>query len=91
MPERYITNEVGASEYRIFEPFKGYVLTPQVFSTSNLALGLVRCRSGCYSVPEKRRETKRFCQAKCFRHACRSELELIGNTQACPVFVLGID
>jgi hypothetical protein len=33
--------EVGAPEFRIAEPFKGFVLTPQVFSTSHLVLGPV--------------------------------------------------
>jgi len=47
--DRY--TEVGAPEYRINQPFKGYVLTPQAFSTSNLALGPVLYCSGNGSLP----------------------------------------
>ena len=45
--------EVGAPEFRIAEPFKGFVLTPQVFSTSHLVLGPMLNRSGCQSLAPK--------------------------------------
>lgn|GEM_PF-1782839 len=45
--------EVGALEFRIAQPFKGFVLTPQLFSTSTLVLGPVLNRSGYYCIAPK--------------------------------------
>lgn len=39
------------------KPFEGLVLTPQVFSTSNLALGPVLHCSGNYSLSKNREKT----------------------------------
>jgi hypothetical protein len=49
-PERIWHKEVGAPEIRIAERFQRYVLTPQVFPTSNLVLGPVLHRSGAISL-----------------------------------------
>ena len=44
------------------KPFEGFVLTPQAFSTSNLALGPVLHCSGNYSLSKNREKTiTNFC------------------------------
>jgi hypothetical protein len=49
-PEQIWYKEVGAPVARIYEPLEGYVLTPQIFSTSYLVLGPVLHCSGSLSL-----------------------------------------
>jgi len=48
----------------IAEPFKGYVLTPQVFSTSHLVLGPVLHHSGNQSIAPQEEKTTKYSRAR---------------------------
>jgi hypothetical protein len=65
--------EVGAPESWIIEPFKGLVLTPQAFSSSNLVLGPVLSRSGNNSVADQHDKVNDRCSGShsswCYREA----------------------
>jgi hypothetical protein len=58
-PEQIWHNEVGAPVARINEPLKGYVLTPQAFSSSNLALGPMLHCSGSIIIALQQKNTQK--------------------------------
>jgi hypothetical protein len=75
VPEQIWHNEVGAPDIRITKPFEGYVLTPQDFSNSSLALGPMLNRSGTYSLSSNTTEDNSYAPSS--THKLWSHMSLV--------------